>query len=494
MTASTALNANGHAASATQVAVAGQRLRRRRWILAVTLGLTISSSVTGWIRESNAGFPEMVERVGRYCGCSWGDGYHTCHGSGMRPLANLPPKSYPARTGHLGEKVFGCQACQSSQCNGSCDASIASRRGAFGGYSMLRPAQLPATRQSTFYDRFDEYSRRVSFQSAAQEAGVSAVDPILDHETIEGRYRTTHSPRFELNAQHVVELQRDGYSVLADEPSADEGEMRVTPPVSSSVNAAPMPTTVDPVEAEAHADADAVLPSHQLTQEEIQRFRDYHEHRRLEKKYQKYLIDPEQIDPYQTFGGPPVGSEQRRQLDEQKVDALLKERNESSSSDKESGGSEDILPSPSDLLKDMSKSPTQGAVSDWRSSLDRSSQATSNWGGNSDTQFEMDDVPLDELLPAYPEEDDPDLHLLPAEPVRAMRSATDALSQPSPDDFGVASPRQFIRQPADGYSISPDSVNDEPALDGSVIVRQPVNGPAEQVAEVPAFHFIRQPR
>ena len=49
-----------------------------------------------------AGKPEPVQRVGRFFGAGWGDGYHACETSGFRPAANLPPKSYYQRYGHSG--------------------------------------------------------------------------------------------------------------------------------------------------------------------------------------------------------------------------------------------------------------------------------------------------------------------------------------------------------------------------------------------------------
>ncbi|PHQ34221.1 hypothetical protein [Rhodopirellula bahusiensis] len=423
---------NAHEATATCTTAFAvhrvDRMLRHRWTFAVALGCTMLSIGPGWTGTSSAGFPEMVERVGRFCGCSWGDGYHTCHSSGMRPMANLPPRSYPARTGNLGDKVMGCRTCQSSTCQGTCQSNSSLASVHRDGFSRLRPTLLPATSRPTFYDRFDEYAREVSFQAAAAEVGAHPVDAILDHESIEGHYPQTKSPRFELHSNHIDDFTHHGFSVLAGED----------PLASSQLD----PTSED---AEATSDASAesdLLPKHQLTEEEIQRFRDYQEHQRLEKKYQKYLIDPEEIEPRQTFGGPPVGSEQRRLLDEHKVNELLKQKTQQllPPANPKNGSPEDLLPSPSDLL-------------------DSSLEVT-----------EPDDaLPLEELLPPYPD-DQSDSSIDSAGPLlRPTPLATDSLTH---------STRSFIRQPSDETNV-PHSTE---------------SSPAERVAEVPVRHFIRQPR
>ena len=54
-------------------------------------------------RGPHSGFG-TIERVGRWLGAGWGDGYHSSEPSGARPLANLPPKyrwqNSPAAAGH----------------------------------------------------------------------------------------------------------------------------------------------------------------------------------------------------------------------------------------------------------------------------------------------------------------------------------------------------------------------------------------------------------
>jgi len=35
-----------------------------------------------------------IQQLGRWCGWGWGDGYHACHNSSCRPLADLPPRAF----------------------------------------------------------------------------------------------------------------------------------------------------------------------------------------------------------------------------------------------------------------------------------------------------------------------------------------------------------------------------------------------------------------
>lgn len=400
------------------------------------------STGPGLIDTSTAGFPEMVERVGRFCGCSWGDGYHACHSSGMRPMANLPPRSYQARTGNLGDKVMGCRACQSPSCQGTCQASSLATGELRDGFSRLRPTMLPSARRPTFYDRFDEYARKVSFEAAAAEVGARPVDPILDHESIEGHYPETNSPRFRLHSKHIDEFTHHGFSVLANEDPA------TTLPLESTADTPAVTNDLAPT--------NEALPKQHLTEEEIQRFREFQEHQRLEKKYQKYLIDPEEIEPSQMFGGPPVGSEQRRLIDERKVDELLKNKPlQPPPSIREREVFEDSLPSPSDLL-DAAPEPAEA----------------------SESSDEEESLLLEELLPPYPDEDS----LLPKSDAAKpspwpLGSATDSLTQQPPSPAPTHSSRNFIRQPSEDVTTPPTTQRT----------------PTERVAEIPNWRFIRQP-
>ena len=80
------------------VLATNQTRRRFGWLLwigaaAVGGGCVIPIEM----RMANADWPQAVDRLGRYCGVGWGDGYHACQSSGARPLANLPPRSYASR-------------------------------------------------------------------------------------------------------------------------------------------------------------------------------------------------------------------------------------------------------------------------------------------------------------------------------------------------------------------------------------------------------------
>jgi hypothetical protein len=298
---------------------------------------------------------------------------------------------------------------------------------------------LPSTRRPTFYDRFDEYARKVSFEAAAAEVGARPVDPIIDHESIEGHYPETNSPRFRLHSKHIDEFTHQGFSVLTNEDPS------TTSLSESAADNSAVTSDMTP--------ANEALPKQHLTEEEIQRFREYQEHQRLEKKYQKYLIDPEEIEPSQTFGGPPVGSEQRRLIDERKVDELLKSKPlQLPPSIRENETFEDSLPSPSDLLEASPELP-------------EASEAEEN-------------LLLEELLPPYPDDD----NLLPksdaAQPSPwPIGSATDSLTQPSLSVAPTHSSRNFIRQPSEDVTT--------PATTEHT--------PTERVAEIPNWRFVRQP-
>ncbi len=61
------------------------------WIRAALMSVVLGPTAA-W-----AGFPKPLETAGRLYGVYWGDGYHACASSGIRPGADLPPKSYSAR-------------------------------------------------------------------------------------------------------------------------------------------------------------------------------------------------------------------------------------------------------------------------------------------------------------------------------------------------------------------------------------------------------------
>lgn len=71
-----------------------RRARTIRVAAAVTF-VAVAASSTGVIAEH----PASVQRLGRWLGVGWGDGYHVCRDGGFRPGADLPPASFPDQFG-----------------------------------------------------------------------------------------------------------------------------------------------------------------------------------------------------------------------------------------------------------------------------------------------------------------------------------------------------------------------------------------------------------
>lgn len=65
----------------------------------IGLQAVLITSLCGTTSIASAQFLEPVQRAGRICGVGWGDGYHACRHSGLRLLADLPPRSYASRYG-----------------------------------------------------------------------------------------------------------------------------------------------------------------------------------------------------------------------------------------------------------------------------------------------------------------------------------------------------------------------------------------------------------
>lgn len=102
-----------------------------------------------WVQATtgSADQPRPIERLGRWSGYGWSDGYHGCESSGLRLAADLPPRSFAATYGHR-EK-----SCDTGKCNAAgCD-----RCGA------------------TFYDRFDAANAGVRHGSGCDPVGCDAV-------------------------------------------------------------------------------------------------------------------------------------------------------------------------------------------------------------------------------------------------------------------------------------------------------------------------------
>ncbi|WP_404306747.1 hypothetical protein [Neorhodopirellula lusitana] len=224
---------------------------------------------------STAGFPEVIERSGRFCGAGYGDGYHACHSSGLRPLANLPPRTYPARVGTLSEKINGCETCQPRRLPG------------------VDPIQ--AKHPETFYHRFDRYADQVSHQETHQNFS-RPVQPLIEPE----------------------EYLAPTYSQLDPHANRREHEQaRSLGHGSPYTNFHPHTNNESNTQT---ADGEPAAPP--ISEKEMEEFREYQESKRQRKKFDKYMIDPDRIEPNQIIGGPPVGTEQRRKIDEAKVNEL----------------------------------------------------------------------------------------------------------------------------------------------------------------------------
>ncbi|MCA9138095.1 MAG: hypothetical protein KDB00_15085 [Planctomycetales bacterium] len=61
--------------------------------------LLVCSAVLGVSTTAVADHPASLQRLGRWLGVGWGDGYHVCRDGGIRPGADLPPQSFPDQFG-----------------------------------------------------------------------------------------------------------------------------------------------------------------------------------------------------------------------------------------------------------------------------------------------------------------------------------------------------------------------------------------------------------
>lgn len=397
--------------------------RRRRAFSAVLMFALIPTTV------SVGGFPEAIERGGRFCGRGYGDGYHACYSSGMRPLANLPPRTFAARVGTMDERNQGCATCS--------------------------PRPLPGVdpihyrKPETFYHRFDRYAESVSHQEAVSQHRPSR--PLIDPEE---------------------NLSR-GYSMLDPESNVREngsyGGHRFGSPYTG------MNTGGETV-------LDGSSSASQISDEEMEEFREFQETKRLRNKFDKYLIDPKETEPNQIFGGPPVGTEQRRRTDEAKVKALqeklrrelAEEAAAKRAAQKEVAQlNEDSLMSPSDINpNDNQRAPSMLDVE------------------------EDSPMPMDELLPPFPDGDltPPRSRQLPApqrsfpEPDRTRRSL-ERIPTPDPTSPGM-------QEQLDDY----DSAKPEPLRQTQIEFNAPMqtridSEPAARVAVIPeAWRFVKQPQ
>lgn len=74
------------------------------------LAIAIVGGSAALHRSVQAGYPETFERVERLLGVGWGDGYQACRSSGIRPLADCPPRTYASQHNSPLDRVRGCKS------------------------------------------------------------------------------------------------------------------------------------------------------------------------------------------------------------------------------------------------------------------------------------------------------------------------------------------------------------------------------------------------
>jgi hypothetical protein len=316
----------------------------------------------------------------------------------------------------------------------------------------------------TFYHRFDRYARAVSHQEAMQSQRLSR--PLVDPE----------------------ENLASGYSLLDPDGNAREqssyGDRRFSSPYTD-IN------SNDDSVLRATKDGSPAAPP--ISEKEMEEFREFQEAKRQRKKFDKYLIDPEEIVPNQIIGGPPVGTEQRRKIDEANVKALQeklrRELAEEAAAEKAAQRdaarfNEDALPSSSDIEPRNRNPNNKGNRND-----NRRSPSTLDWEADLA-------VPMDELLPPFPGKD-------PASPssdsLPVPRSAYPEPDRREPGSERIPTPEPI--SPGFGERLDQlDAAKPESYSRAAVEFNAPMqtrvdSRPAARVAKIPeAWKFIQQPR
>ena len=77
----------------------------------VVAAIASACFLVGAMDQVSAEITAPLHRLGRACGFGWGDGYHACRCSGIRPGADLPPRSY-------------CQNCNRHVVDGRCGCGV----------------------------------------------------------------------------------------------------------------------------------------------------------------------------------------------------------------------------------------------------------------------------------------------------------------------------------------------------------------------------------
>lgn len=448
-----------------------KRASRQRRLIFVALAAVGIGNVSVPINMS-AGFPEAIERSGRFCGRGYGDGYHACHSSGMRPLANLPPRTYPSRIGSMDEKINGCP-----QCGDVCVPGV-------------DPIRSPAP--DTFYHRFDQYARSVSHQRMHAEQSMSPFQALVDPE----------------------ESIAHGYSQLDPQGNAPEYRNNV---------ARRYPSINEPTVAATGNQEDESIDAPRMTEEEMVEYREYLEQKRLREKFDKYLIDPADTEPKQIMGGPPVGTETRRRIDEAKVrkiqERLRRELADEAEAKRQAERQaamasensldrfqEDSLPSSSDrrVPSTLDDLPIESPRSD-RERFDSSSTASPDLEAEAMDAMGMDDelpMPLDELLPPYPGESQlpptrsPFPETIPQGPRESLENFNSRKPTPTQQT------RRWIQQPSDRtHQLAQERiVQPSDRMDTTQTHTSEELTPAHRVATLPrnneipeSWHFVKQP-
>jgi len=403
----------------------------RRLVATVAILTPLIGGVSPWAHSrAQAGFPETFDRTGRLIGSGWGDGYHSCHSSGVRPLANLPPRSYAARVGTFGEKIAGCATCGPRALPG------------------VGPITAPGGPQ-TFYHRFDLYAAQVSHREAYAAAS-RPVQPIYDPE--QGIAGNQYSPR-----------ESGGFNSAARDRFRD-----ATREAENKTRRA---------EQSENSTADGTPAAPALSVDELAEFREYQSERREREKVEKYLIEPDEFEPSQSFGGPPVGSQERRRLDENEVRELqrklrLRRDQATRPSERLRGYGEDRLPSSSDQGL---PEPTDELLPPSPRELDRPTQERRN-RDSLPNGIDLEEVPrgttqrVDELDSAR------------REFLRQPDSTQNRLEFNAPRQSNHTARGDENDRNRDNRVTQP-----QPAF-------APVTQPQARIAEVPHWRFVKQPQ